>query len=79
MQDKINAYLPSNIKTVSQGEIVAKSLVDYLQRHPEMEQSISKNGTQQFFTTTDDTADFDSHAAIFFGAPVESQSVLMKG
>ena len=40
MQDKINAYLPSNIKTVSQGEIVAKSLVDYLQRHPEMEQSI---------------------------------------
>jgi len=79
MQDKINAYLPSNIKTVSQGEIVAKSLVDYLQRHPEMEQSITNNGTQQFFTTTDDTADFDSHASLFFGAPVQSQSVLMKG
>lgn len=79
MQDKINAYLPSNIKTVSQGEIVAQSLVDYLKRHPEMEKSISKNGTQQFFTTTDDTADFDSHASIFFGAAVRSQSVLMKG
>ena len=79
MQDKINAYLPDNIKTVSQGDIVAKSLVDYLQRHPEMEQSISRNGTQQFFTTTDDTADFDAHASIFFGAPVQSESVLMKG
>jgi glutamate racemase len=79
MQDKINGYLPSNIKTVSQGEIVAKSLVDYLQRHPEMEQSITKNGTQQFFTTTDDTDDFDSHASMFFGAQVQSQSVLMKG
>jgi glutamate racemase len=79
MQDKINGYLPANIKTVSQGEIVAQSLVDYLQRHPEMEQSITKNGTRQFFTTTDDTADFDSHASMFFGAPVQSQSVLMKG
>jgi len=79
MKDKIDAYLPSNIKTVSQGDIVAKSLVDYLQRHPEMAQSISRNATQQFFTTTDDTADFDSHASVFFGAPVQSQSVLMKG
>jgi glutamate racemase len=77
MQDKINAYLPSNIKTVSQGEIVAKSLVDYLQRHPEMEQSITKNGTQQFFTTTDDTADFDHHATQFFSAPVQSKFVSM--
>ena len=79
LQDKINAYLPKNIKTVAQGEIVAKSLVDYLQRHPEMEESITRNGTQQFFTTTDDTADFDYHASQFFSAPVKSQFVSMKG
>ena len=79
IQDKINAYLPEHIKTVAQGDIVAKSLADYLQRHPEMEQSISQNGTQQFFTTTDDTADFDHHASMFFGAPVKSNFVSMKG
>ena len=79
LQDKINSYLPPNIKTVSQGDIVAKSLVDYLQRHPGMEQSITKNGTQQFFTTTDDTADFDHHASLFFSAPVQSQFVSVTG
>jgi glutamate racemase len=79
LQEKINAYLPENIKTVAQGDIVAKSLVDYLQRHPEIEQRITKNGTQQFFTTTDDTADFDHHASLFFSAPVGSQYAAMKG
>jgi len=79
IQDKIEAYLPQNIKVIAQGDIVAKSLVDYLQRHPDMEQSITQNGTQQFFTTTDDTADFDQHASIFFGAPVQSKFVSTKG
>jgi len=72
LQQKINAYLPDNIKAISQGDIVAGSLVDYLQRHPEMENSLSKNGRQKFFTTTDDTADFDHYAGIFFGEPVKS-------
>ncbi|MDR3694754.1 glutamate racemase [Mucilaginibacter sp.] len=72
LQQKIKAYLPDNIRAIAQGDIVAKSLVAYLQRHPEMEQSLSKNGTQKFFTTTDDTADFDHYAEIFFGEPVKS-------
>jgi glutamate racemase len=72
LQQKITGYLPDSIRAISQGDIVAKSLVDYLQRHPEMENSLSKNGTQKFFTTTDDTADFDHYAEIFFGAPVKS-------
>ncbi|HEY2581514.1 MAG TPA: glutamate racemase [Mucilaginibacter sp.] len=72
LQKKIKQFLPENIQVVSQGDIVAKSLVDYLQRHPEMEAKLSKNGTQQFFTTTDDTADFDHYAEIFFSAPVKS-------
>jgi glutamate racemase len=72
IQQKIKEYLPSNIQVVSQGDIVAKSLVEYLQRHPEIESSISRNKTQGFFTTTDDTADFDHYAEIFFSAPVTS-------
>src|SRR5476651_1808422 len=34
--DKINAFLPAYVKAIPQGDIVARSLVDYLQRHPEM-------------------------------------------
>ena len=70
--DKIRANLPDGIQVVSQGDIVAKSLVDYLHRHPEMDAGISKSCTRRFFTTTDDTADFDHYAEIFFGAKVES-------
>ena len=72
IQEKIKEYLPANINVVSQGDIVAKSLIDYLHRHPEMEKTISKNGTQQFFTTTDDTADFDYYGELFFGEKVKS-------
>ncbi|MEO6850307.1 MAG: glutamate racemase, partial [Mucilaginibacter sp.] len=78
LQEKINAYVPSHITVVSQGDIVAKSLVDYLRRHPEMDAKLSKNGTQQFFTTSDDTDDFDHHASLFFSAPVESEFIPLK-
>ncbi len=72
LQQKISSYLPGHIQVISQGDIVAKSLVDYLLRHPEMESKLTKNSTQQFFTTTDDTADFDHYAEIFFSGPVKS-------
>jgi glutamate racemase len=72
LQEKIKAYLPGHIQIISQGDIVAKSLIDYLTRHPEMENKLTKGGTQQFFTTTDDTADFDHYAEIFFSGPVKS-------
>lgn len=71
---KISQFLPGGIKIVSQGEIVAKSLKDYLARHPEMETLCSKNGSRSFFTT-DDPADFDAHASIFLGDPLQSTHI----
>jgi glutamate racemase len=62
------------VKLLSQGDIVANSLADYLARHPEIESQCSKNGERIFFTT-DSTADFDNHAKQFFGEPVISQAV----
>jgi glutamate racemase len=73
LADKIKENLPQDIRVVAQGDIVADSLVDYLQRHPEMEERLTKNGSKRFFTTTDDTADFDHHAEIFFSAVVRSE------
>jgi glutamate racemase len=72
LQKKIAEYLPAGITVVPQGDIVATSLVDYLKRHPEMDNMLSKNGAQKFFTTSDDTEDFDHYAEIFFSAPVSS-------
>ncbi|MGG9971074.1 glutamate racemase [Ferruginibacter sp. SUN002] len=69
--DKIRHFVPSNIQIVSQGQIVAKSLANYLERHPEIDQNLSKNGQIGFFTT-DSAEDFDDHASIFFGKPIKS-------
>jgi len=69
--NKIKKHLPSKIKVVSQGEIVAQSLHDYLVRHPEIETRCSKNGVYQFYTT-DDPVSFDPKATVFFGTPVKS-------
>ena len=72
LQQKINDYLQGRVSVISQGDIVAHSLVDYLKRHPEMNSRLTKAGSRQFFTTTDDTADFDHYAEIFFSEPVKS-------
>ena len=48
---KIKKYIPENIQVVAQGEYVAKSLKDYLQRHPEIDHKCTKNGNCTFFTT----------------------------
>jgi len=74
LRHKIRQFLPEDIQMLVQGEIVAGSLADYLQRHPELESRISQNGDIHFFTT-DASADFDAHAAIFFGKNVKSQQV----
>jgi len=70
--EKIKEYSPADMKILTQGRIVAESLEDYLRRHPEIENKCSKNGHREFYTT-DSTEDFDSHASIFFGAPVQSK------
>ncbi len=71
LKEKIQEYLPVGVKLLSQGEIVAESLADYLQRHPEIEKQCSTGGTKAFFTT-DSTTDFDNHATVFFGEEVHS-------
>lgn len=72
LSEKIKNHLPPGVEVVSQGEIVAGSLKDYLYRHPEMEQSCTKGGSRKFLTT-DDTVKFDKHASAFFGSVVKSE------
>jgi glutamate racemase len=71
LHDKIREYTPADIKIIPQGAMVAESLADYLQRHPEIENRISSAGEKKFYTT-DSTGDFDRHAANFYGANVKS-------
>ncbi|RYC70339.1 MULTISPECIES: glutamate racemase [Spirosoma] len=69
--EKIRQFVPPGMTVLSQGHIVADSLVNYLQRHPELEAQCSRGG-QRTFLTTDSTADFDRQATVFYGESVQS-------
>jgi len=67
-------FLPKEVTLLTQGEIVANSLKDYLARHEEMNKLISKN-KQLHFLTTDDTSQFDEKASVFFGSSIHSSHI----
>lgn len=47
----LDKAVPEGISLVSQGDLVAASLKDYLKRHPEMDALCSKSGTIHYYTT----------------------------
>ncbi|HEV2355158.1 MAG TPA: glutamate racemase [Puia sp.] len=78
LAEKIAACLPAGTRLIAQGEIVADSLADYLQRHSGLEGRLSRHGERHFFTT-DSTEDFDNHARIFYGEELRSSHVVLNG
>ncbi|TAH01833.1 MAG: glutamate racemase [Sphingobacteriales bacterium] len=71
---KIEKYLPHGIQLLSQGEIVAYSLVDYLNRHPEIDEKLIKEHKKEFFTSGD-TQIFNKQANQFFGEEIQSKQM----
>lgn len=65
LANKIKQYLPQNVKLLSQGDIVASSLKDYLSRHTDIESRLTKNGSVKFYTT-ENPSKFGNTARIFF-------------
>ena len=76
LREKIAHFVDPSVKIISQGEIVANSLIDYLHRHPEIDHRLSKNGERHFFTT-DSTEDFNRHAGIFYGKRLRSEHIAL--
>lgn len=72
--ENIKQFVPKNISVVSQGLIVAESLKDYLQRHPEVDAMCTQNGNISFYTT-DSAIDFNEHASRFYGKAVSAVQV----
>lgn len=71
---KIREVVPDHINVVTQGDIVAASLADYLVRHPEMEERCSKNGSCRYLTT-ENPEKFTDLAHIFLNEPVAVQHI----
>lgn len=70
--DRAQTGLP--IQIISQGDLVAHSLKDYLARHPEYREQLSQGGTCHYLTT--ENADrFSQSASNFLDSPVQAESI----
>ena len=72
--DKIRKYIPQGVEVLSQGDIVAASLVDYLRRHPDMDARITRGGSTRYLTTEEASA-FSELATMFMGHPVKAEKI----
>lgn len=72
--EKIRQFTPNAVRIVTQGEIVADSLADYLRRHPEQEQLCSKGGLTRFLTT-ENPEKFRTSAKQFLNEEVEVEHI----
>lgn len=61
-----------NISIISQGEIVANSLLDYLYRHPEFKQELGGNCT---YLTTESADKFTESASLFLSENIRAQHI----
>jgi glutamate racemase len=64
LMEKIKQFTPPHVQIIAQGEYVAHSLRNYLDRHPEMDERCSKNGISRFLTT-ESKRKFEESASIF--------------
>lgn len=70
--DKIKKYLPERVRIVSQGELIAESLENYLSRHENINAKCTRNGVTKYYTT-ESVEKFNEAASIFLNKRVEAQ------
>jgi glutamate racemase len=70
----ITKFLPDNVTLLEQGPVVAQSLADYLNRHPEMDKKCSKMGSRRFLTT-ESVQNFEPRASMFLGSALSAEKV----
>ena len=73
---KISRYAPMGVNLLSQGKIVADSLANYLDRHPEMERRISRGASARFLTT-EEASKFNDVAGMFLNESVTATRIIL--
>lgn len=75
---KIKKYIPADITIISQGELVAQSLKDYLLRHPEMD-TLCTRGALCTYYTTEAEEKFAESASTFLNHSIEVRHIDLNG
>ena len=68
---------PEGVDILTQAQPVEERLTDWLQRHPEFEQRLSKTGARRLLTT-DDHVHFSQVAHSILGTEIEAETIVVK-
>ena len=74
LMNSIVRHVPPSVRIIPQGQYVADSLQNYLQRHPDMDRRCTKQGTCQYLTTESE-GKFSECARIFLNEQVSVRHV----
>lgn len=74
--EKIRRQVDGRATIVTQGELVAASLADYLARHPEMAEKCTRGGSCTYLTT-ENPDKFRSLAGTFLSCPVNASHIAL--
>lgn len=74
--DKIRRAIDGRATIVTQGELVAASLADYLRRHPEMDADCTKGGSCEYLTT-ENPERFSELAESFLRTPLRASHITL--
>ena len=77
IENIIREFIPPGIRVLSQGEIVAEKLADYLRRHPEIERRLDASGRETFLTT-EYSSRIQRLGAQFFGSPIRMDTISLR-
>lgn len=73
---KIRKAVPQDVKVITQGDIVARSLRDYLERHPEMDAKVSRGGSCRYLTT-ESASKFSEMGSLFLSKHIDAESITL--
>ena len=76
LMNKILKYTPAGVRIIPQGDYVAASLQDYLSRHPEMEQRLSRKGECRYLTT-ESSDKFSESAMLFMHEKIQAETIVL--
>jgi glutamate racemase len=69
IKNQIRQVVPKGINVISQGDIIAVKLLDYINRHDAIQEKLEKQFSVSFYTTSDN-GDVKKKMAQFYGANI---------
>ncbi|MCE2711438.1 MAG: glutamate racemase [Cryomorphaceae bacterium] len=74
VSEYLRSIVPQHIQIITQGSLVAEKLVNYLERHPEINERCIKDASLRFLTSENNQV-FDRQAESFIGRSIRSEHI----